>query len=321
MSIPNSIRKADKAVLVLLCLVGLLSIACIAVYIFKFVLPQDNYFHRLLSASAATTQATEKITEATTTTTATTATTAPPEKPDDLLGAHLRKADSYAYDTGFVRKVIEGEEKMPEGKKVAFITIDDGVTTDHTPQMLDTLKEIDVPATFYILGQSVGEATKPVLQRILDEGHSIGLHSYNHDYELLYPGRNADTSEIMQQLKDSEAAIKEQLGPDFFSGTWRYPGGHMSWNYLEEADAEMANYGVDWIDWNCLFGDAEPEDVRPTNREEVINFFKSSYNVVSGNSCVVILLHDNMYLDHSREALPEIAEYLRSEGYEFGILK
>lgn len=271
---------------------------------------------------SSTVDRTQPNTLVTTTVAATTpAATTVVENPDDLLGSYLRKADAYAYHTSYIRKVTEGEESLPEGKKLVFITIDDGITTDHTPKMLDTLHELEVPATFYILGQSIGEETKPVLERMLAEGHGIGLHSYNHDYDELYPHGIADTADIMQQLYDAEVAFKKQLGENFFSGTWRYPGGHMSWDGLQPADDAMFTYGVAWIDWNTMFGDAAPSDVRPTTAEGIVNYFKNTYENVDVKNCLVILLHDNEYLDQSREALPEVVNFLRAEGYEFGILK
>lgn len=66
-----------------------------------------------------------------------------------------------------------------EDKSSVFLTFDDGPTVEHTQWILDTLAKYDAKATFFCLGKNV-EAHPEIYQRILDEGHSVGNHTYSH---------------------------------------------------------------------------------------------------------------------------------------------
>lgn len=67
----------------------------------------------------------------------------------------------------------------PRDKKLLALTFDDGPHPIYTEEILDILKEYDVKATFFILGKH-GELYPEILQRQKEEGHEIGIHSYNH---------------------------------------------------------------------------------------------------------------------------------------------
>lgn len=240
---------------------------------------------------------------------------------------HNEKAKSYAYSTKEVRENMENADY--KGKKIAFLTFDDGVNNTITPRVLDTLKEKNVPATFFVVGTNIGENTKENLKRIYDEGHSIAIHSYTHDYNILYPGTIADTNAILKEYNETLKEVKTFLGEDFDSKVWRYPGGHRSWdqNSLKIADQELAKLGVEWIDWNAMNGDAQPENAsdgdisRPTTIQEVIANFNRSLDFTSNPNQIVVLMHDAEGKDLTADALPQLIDHIKSMGYEFGVLK
>lgn len=238
-------------------------------------------------------------------------------------GSHIKSADSYAYDTAEIRDYIMSKKEYT-GKKIVFLTFDDGVTPGITDKVLDILKEKQVPATFFIVGKTLNDQAKPYLERELKEGHGIAIHSFSHDYNKLYPNRVPNVSVIKQEAEKTISRLKELIGENFNTGVWRYPGGHMSWKGLDAAgngDEVLKSLGLEWIDWNSLSGDAEPQKVRPTNKDEMLKYVKTSLSYWKQQNVAVVLMHDSQGKNLTVETLPSIIDYFKSNGYEFGILK
>lgn len=238
-------------------------------------------------------------------------------------GGFLKSSESYAYDTEEIRNLILSKKEY-DGKKLVFLTFDDGVTPGITDKVLDILKEKKVFATFFVVGKTLNNASKSYLEREIKEGHSIAMHSFSHDYSKLYPKRVSDPDVIKQEATKTYKRLKELLGDEFKTHVWRYPGGHFSWKGLDEennADDILKNMGLNWIDWNCLCGDSEPLKTRPTNKEEMLDFMKKSLTFWKQKDVVVLLMHDSLSKDLTVETLPDIIEHFKSQGYEFGILK
>lgn len=234
---------------------------------------------------------------------------------------HIRRAKGYAYDTKTVREIIRGEREY-NGEKVAFLTFDDGPNHKITPQILDVLKEHQAHATFFVVGRSLSEDNKDVLQRELNEGHAIAMHSLSHDYKKMYPGRVGNTNRIGYEAQETQKLLKELLGRDFQSGVWRYPGGYMSWKGLDDGPNQaVKDAGAEWIDWNCLTGDAEPKRVRPTTPGGIIRFLDKSLKSAGHPKMAVVLMHDAENKQLTADSLGDVIEYLREQGYTFGILK
>lgn len=239
---------------------------------------------------------------------------------------HIESASSYAYDVSEITKYIRPKKDpshvdYTKGKKICFLTFDDGPNDVITPKILDVLKEKGVHATFFCPGKNINEKTKPILERELKEGNAVAIHSYSHDYGFLYPGRVGNTENIVNECKKALQACKDVLGPDFNTHVWRYPGGHMSWKSLEGADKGMEDLGVHWIDWNCLCGDAEPKSHRPTTVDEMVKYTFDSNKYFYEQELIVVLCHDAPDKHLTAEALPKIIDGFKERGYEFGILK
>ena len=64
----------------------------------------------------------------------------------------------------------------------------------------------------------------------------------------------------------------------------------MSWNEMEPADLMLEQNNIQWIDWNCLVGDAEPEDIRPTTAEEMMDFLKMTIKNAGNPDVLVVLM-------------------------------
>lgn len=234
----------------------------------------------------------------------------------------------YEYSAKEIRELSEASNY--NGKKIAFLTFDDGPNHEITPGVLDVLKSEGVHATFFMVGNSIGSNTADIIKRVVDEGHSVATHSYSHDYDYLYPNRNPNPDAVIEEYNKSISALKNILGDNFDTKVFRYPGGHLSWNQdgLEKTDAALEKLGVTWIDWNTMNGDAQMESsdnpievIRPTNVSEAVNNFDKSTRFTSNPDIAVVLMHDAPDKHLTLESLPALIDHLRDLGYEFGTLK
>lgn len=233
-----------------------------------------------------------------------------------------------SYDAVEVRDNMENPDYT--GKKLAFLTFDDGVNTVITDSILKTLNDNEINATFFIPGYTLeDENNHEILKKLYADGNSIATHSYHHDYSILYPNRIADSKAIVEEHEKTVNKLKSILGEDFDTKLFRYPGGHMSWDResIKKSDEALAKLGVKWIDWNSMTGDAQPVNAgpndisRPKNVDEVISNFEKSLHFTYNPDQVVILMHDALDKELTAESLQALINHLTEKGYEFGILK
>ncbi len=223
----------------------------------------------------------------------------------------------YTYDAGKVKDILDGKAES-DGKKIAFLTFDDGPSTSVTPKILDTLKTYDVKATFCLMGQNIEESeeSKQLVNTIFKEGHAIANHTYSHNMKKLYPGNKLNVDSYMEEVEKDNNAIRNIIGKDFNTRVIRMPGGYMSREYyhdpnLPEFNARLKEKDMYSIDWNAYDFDAEG---RRKNAEQLLEHVKES---VGTKEKVVILMHDTYGKEQTAKALPQIIEYLRDQGYEF----
>lgn len=234
---------------------------------------------------------------------------------------HNYAAAEYAYDVETIQAYLKGD-KPYNGSPLAFITIDDGANTEITPKILDILAQHDIHATFFPIGSEVTPDKAGLYRKEIHDGHAIGLHSYSHDIDLLYPNRLPNTEQIIFEAKQADKAFKRILGLKFQTRVWRYPGGALSWKGLENTHKALSELGLTWIDWNASLGDAEPTYRRPKTVEEMIAFHTRSLESFpnSPSHLKVVLLHDAKDKTLTLEALPHIIQYYKNNGYQFGVL-
>jgi peptidoglycan-N-acetylglucosamine deacetylase len=231
---------------------------------------------------------------------------------------HSMKASRYAYSTEEVRGWIWGGIPY-DGEKVAFLTFDDG-PVENSYAILDILKRRNVPATFFIPGYVLDEhADKKVLHRYIEEGHAIGIHSYSHVYDKLYPGRSADKDVIMEEFIATRDLMRETLGDTFDSKVFRFPGGSMSWNKIKEAQAKLNKSGIYDMDWNAISGDGEPKSRRPDGAEAMAEHVMYTLEEHWIQDIAVVLMHDTKSI--TAEYLDQVIDQFIEAGYTFGILE
>lgn len=231
-------------------------------------------------------------------------------------GNHIQIAlhDIEKIKTKFVPQPNENAKQLIKDiyyseEKQVYLTFDDGPSKDITPQILDVLKANDVKATFFVLGARV-ELYPDILKREYEEGHYIANHGYSHQYSKVYESK--DTT--FQEYVECENAIRNALGiPDYNTYLFRFPGGSNGGRYSavkSEARELFDSYGVAYTNWNCLTGDAENNKTKEACIQEMLN--------TKGNqNSIILLMHDANDKQQTLDALPEIIQYFRNEGYTF----
>ena len=224
----------------------------------------------------------------------------------------IRQAQAEAEANGTA--YVPGYAEVPylfvkDGVKTCYLTFDDGPSSV-TDQILDTLKAENIKATFFMLGSNV-DARPDTARRVYEEGHSIGNHSYSHDYAKLYTADNcmANFRSEVQQTRD---AINAAIGVENPNRLFRFPGGAMSYTKNKQAQKEiLVEEGFRHIDWNCLNGDSEKQS--PSAEYLMNSIQKTSYN----KEDIVVLMHDAPAKKITAQTLPQVIAYLREQGYEF----
>jgi len=194
--------------------------------------------------------------------------------------------------------------------KTAYLTFDDGPSTNVTPLILDTLKQENIKATFFVLG-TTAQKNAEILKRIRTEGHYIANHGYSHKYSQIY----ANAQSILDEYNQAEVSIKQALGEETYkTRIFRFPGGSTGGKYKNikaESKGLLTENNIAYLDWNALTCDAEGT---PT-KESIIENLKST---VGTKNNVVILMHDSSTKILTYETLPDVISYLKEQGYTFG---
>lgn len=190
-------------------------------------------------------------------------------------------------------------ERYP-GKQLVYLTFDDG-PSKYTDEILDILKEHDVKATFFVLAQ---EGYDDQYNRIIAEGHTLGMHSYTHKYSEIYKDLDSFKLDIVS-LSDFLIG-KTGIRPRFY----RFPGG--SSNDVSDVPAEdmihfLTEQGYVYYDWNVTSEDAS-STMKDTN---VI--VRNVLNGIGNKSHSVVLMHDAATKRTTVEALPIIIESLQKK--------
>lgn len=194
-------------------------------------------------------------------------------------------------------------------RKVAYLTFDDGPSQTVTPQILDLLKQENIPVTFFVLGKNV-KANPDLVKREYGEGHYIANHGYSHDYASIYKS----IENVINEYNKTETAIQKAIGvKEYQSHLFRFPGGSNGGKYAnlkEKAKEELHKQNISFIDWNALTSDAAGANTK----EKIVKNLKTT---VKDKNAVVILMHDASNKILTYETLPEIIQYLRQQGYSF----
>lgn len=188
-----------------------------------------------------------------------------------------------------------------EDLKVAFLTFDDG-PAENSNAVLDVLQQYDAKATFFTNGRNSEEANL-IYQRIVNEGHTLGNHTWNHDYGNYY---NLDS--FLNDITSLDNYQEQVTGTETLK-VFRFPGGStMTNSTFTNAVREL---GYNYYDWDASAGDGASVTLDPTTTVMKI------LTEIEGVQTPIILMHaENPAKSTSLEALPSLILELRKAGYE-----
>lgn len=221
------------------------------------------------------------------------------QKQLEQIEKELKKKESQ------LKKQAEATTDHPEKPNV-YLTFDDG-PSQNTDHILDTLKEYNVRATFFCLARE-GEENTARYQRIVQEGHTLAMHSYSHIYSTIYANLDAfkeDVNKISDFLYDA-AGVR----PEFY----RFPGG--SSNTVSEVPmSKCIQYvnkkGITYFDWNAQNDDATGKTYTPSQLTS-----RAMRSVKAAGENVVLLMHDERTKTATAESLPELIRRLKNANYD-----
>ena len=224
------------------------------------------------------------------------------EAEPDGEDSNIVETTSEEMDVDYATVDVSGAQNPEdiEGTRYVYLTFDDGPSTN-TDEILDILEQHNVKATFFVCGKPNAKYTD-LYKRIVNDGHTLGMHSYSHKYSELY----ASLDSFKEDTDKLRIFLYETTG--VWSSFYRFPGGssntvskvdmHELTDYLESSD-------VTFFDWNVSAGDDKAGANKDTIYANIVN------NVPRFKHCVV-LMHDAADKKSTVEALPEIIEAIQA---------
>ena len=187
-------------------------------------------------------------------------------------------------------------------EKVLYLTFDAGYENGCTAKILDTLKEKQVPAAFFLVGNYIRQSPD-LVRRMVAEGHTVGNHTMHH-YDM---SRLSDKAAFSKELTDLEALYKETVGQEL-PKYYRPPQGIYSEENLkmaQELGYKTLFWSLAYVDWN--------NDSQPTREAAFAKLLPRTHNGA------VVLLHSTSKTN--AEILGELIDKWKAMGYRFGTLE
>lgn len=204
---------------------------------------------------------------------------------------------------GQISELTNDSAQQSNVSKQIYLTFDDGPSSN-TNKILDVLQQYGVKATFFVVGKT-DETSIKAYQRIVAEGHTLGMHSYSHKYDEIYQSIDSFSTD-MSKLQEYLYQV---------TGVWpryyRFPGG--SSNTVSKVDMQklityLNEKDIVYMDWNIASGDAISGQL---SKESILN--NCLEKIDSMNECV-ILFHDAKEKNSTVEALPMLIEQMLVRG-------
>ena len=188
------------------------------------------------------------------------------------------------------------------GEKKIYLTFDCGYENGNTANILDALKKHDAPATFFVVGHFL-ESAPEMVKRMVEEGHTVGNHTYHH-YDM---SKISDPAAFQKEMDDVRTLFQETTGTEM-AMYYRPPQGKYSETNLQMAkDLGYSTFfwSLAYVDWNV--------DAQPSHEEA---FSKLTGRIHPG---AVVLLHNTSKTNG--EILDELLTKWEEMGYTFGKLE
>lgn len=192
-------------------------------------------------------------------------------------------------------------------EKVIYLTFDDG-PCENTPAVLELLERYDAKATFFVILNR--KECAELLPRIQEQGHSIGIHAFEHEYNRIYRNETAFFNDLLKAQQQMYAITGS------YARLLRFPGGsttakNMMGNCFPTVKQGLADMGIQYFDWNV-----QPEDSQGCSETDTLNAFILS---VPQWTTPVVLQHDTR--SYSMNALESMLKWGTENGYRFQALE
>ena len=197
-------------------------------------------------------------------------------------------------------------QHKPNPIKTVYLTFDDGPSI-YTEDLLDILKERNLPAIFFIMGESIDVTpnSHDIIKRIFAENHHLGLHSMTHQQEKLY-SRDNSPQLFVDEMLELRNLLGEILG-GYETNLCRAPFG--VWLFNKKHWKAVKKAGLHCLEWNINSRDWELQSA-----DEIFEQIVKEAEDLKFPNKVVILFHEN---DRTVEVLPKAIDYFQEKGYNF----
>ena len=184
--------------------------------------------------------------------------------------------------------------RMDKNVKAVYLTFDDGPIPEITPWVLDLLDKYNIKATFFLVGDNVRKHPEE-FKMIVERGHKVGNHTFNHISGLKYLSYN-----YLANTNKADELIKSKL--------FRPPHGWMRWGQYM-----VLSHRYTVVMWDLVTRDYS----KRLNGPQVLAIVKKY--VRNGS---IITFHDSIKSEKNMKyALPRAIEWLKEQGYEFKVFE
>ncbi|MDI9311023.1 MAG: polysaccharide deacetylase family protein [Limnohabitans sp.] len=188
---------------------------------------------------------------------------------------------------------------IPNTQNNIYLTFDDGPTPEITPWVLDILKQENIIATFFCIGKNI-EENPEIFQRIIDEGHSAGNHSYNH-----INGWKTNKKSYLNNIEFCDNVIKKKTLDTQGIKLFRPPFGKITYTQSKA----LRNKGYKIIMWDVLTADFDPT-ISPEKCLE-----NATKKIETGS---IIVFHDSKKASKNLQyTLPKAIALYKENGFNF----
>ncbi len=189
--------------------------------------------------------------------------------------------------------------KKDTGSKTVYLTFDDGPTPEVTTWLLNFLKAEQIKATFFWIGEKIIK-NQTVAQQVIDAGHSIGNHTFNHK-----DAWKTTTNIYIEQVAKAENEIEKWTVSKHL---FRPPYGHIT----PAKSKKLQAMGYKIIMWSIISGDFHPK----LNTQKAIKYL--SRQTQAGH---ILVFHDSRKsFKNLKTVLPPVVRHLKNQGFHFDIL-
>ncbi len=191
-------------------------------------------------------------------------------------------------------QVLKPIKSVPQAGKTIALTFDDGIAPVIHKQILDILKQEQVPATFFLIGNNTNELQ--LIQRAIKEGHEIGNHSMSHP---VLP--SLSDAQILEEIQGFQTIMQDKF--NYQTKVFRAPKLRYDKRVMKILTA------LNLVPINATVGTRD--FAVETTREYILNTATQSPKLTDGS---IILLHE---VQKTADVLPAIIKYYKQAGYTF----